>query len=148
MSDASPRHVSRARRTPFGNALPAVLLRACLSVRPSLTVITCGCTVVAFLAGAGWARIGAPRSARPGSPPGADAASLPAAARAARALIQRVLPKRASAFSVEIIPAQDGADVFEIESVGDTVVLRGNSGVAVASALNWYLKYHCQRQLS
>lgn len=60
---------------------------------------------------------------------------------ASRALVARVVPSHAAQFSVEIIPtAENGRDVFEVESVGDKVVLRGNDGVAVASALNHYLK--------
>lgn len=66
----------------------------------------------------------------------------------ATALIQRVLPAQAAAFSVEIIPAENGNDVFEIASSGNKVVLRGNTPVSVASALNWYLKYYCHCQLS
>ncbi|HXF09136.1 MAG TPA: alpha-N-acetylglucosaminidase, partial [Desulfuromonadaceae bacterium] len=66
----------------------------------------------------------------------------------ARALIERVLPVKASQFIVEIIPAQDGFDVFEIESRDGKIVLRGNNGVAVASALDWYLKYFCHCQVS
>ncbi len=66
--------------------------------------------------------------------------------QAAHALVRRVLPD--SAFVVEIIPADQGRDVFEIESRGDKIVLRGNNGVAVGSALNWYLKYYCQCQIS
>jgi alpha-N-acetylglucosaminidase len=46
---------------------------------------------------------------------------------------------------LETIPAQDGADVFELESRDGKVVVRGNDGVAIASGLNWYLKHygHC-----
>lgn len=66
--------------------------------------------------------------------------------QAARDLVRRMLP--GSAFLVEIIPADQGRDVFEIESRGDNIVLRGNNGVSVGSALNWYLKYHCQCQYS
>ena len=62
--------------------------------------------------------------------------------QAARDLVRRVLP--ANAFLVEIIAADQGRDVFEIESSGDKIVLRGNNGVAVGSALNWYLRYYCQ----
>ncbi|MCL5098139.1 MAG: alpha-N-acetylglucosaminidase, partial [Candidatus Omnitrophica bacterium] len=62
---------------------------------------------------------------------------------AARELIARIVPQRAELFSVEQIPADQGRDVFEIESRGGKVVLRGNSGVAVGAALNWYLKYYC-----
>src|SRR4051812_29072536 len=77
-----------------------------------------------------------------------QASELPSATSAttARGLIERLLPKQASQFVVEIIPTQNGSDVFEIESRDGKIVLRGNNGVAVASALNWYLKYygHCQ----
>ena len=67
---------------------------------------------------------------------------------AARALVARIVPERAADFVVEIISAPDSADFFEIESRRGKIVLRGTNGVAVASALRWYLKYHCHRQLS
>jgi len=60
---------------------------------------------------------------------------------AASSLIQRVVPSRAGEFVVEQIPGEAGHDVFEVESRGARVVLRGSSGVAVASALNWYLEH-------
>ncbi len=64
--------------------------------------------------------------------------------RAARGLVARVLPAQAKSFVLETIPADVGRDVFEIESRDGKVVLRGNTGVALACALNWYLKYYCQ----
>lgn len=60
---------------------------------------------------------------------------------AARALVARVVPANASSFDVAAIPDSAGRDVFEVESRGDQVVLRGSSGVAIASALNWYLEH-------
>ena len=60
---------------------------------------------------------------------------------AARALIQRVVPGSAAGFDVEAIPDSDGLDVFEVASRGSMVVLRGSSGVAIASALDWYLQH-------
>lgn len=39
-------------------------------------------------------------------------------------------------------------DVFEIESVAGKTVLRGSSGVALASAFHWWLKYICQCQIT
>lgn len=65
--------------------------------------------------------------------------------KAARALIERVVPAHADLFKVEYIPQEDGKDVFELEQEGNKVVLRGNNGVSVASALNHYLKHyaHC-----
>ena len=75
-------------------------------------------------------------------------ADAPAAAKAAGALIGRVLGARATEFAVEIIPADNGKNVFEIESVNGKIVLRGDNGVSVASALNHYLKHTANCQLS
>ncbi len=63
-------------------------------------------------------------------------------------ILQRWLPDYAERFVLESIPAQEGCDVFEVESAGGQVVLRGSSGVAQASALNWYLKYGCHCQIT
>ena len=68
--------------------------------------------------------------------------------QAARELVQRIIPGHARQFVIEMIPADQGRDVFEIESRGERIVLRGNTGVSVASALNWYLKYCCQCQVA
>ena len=83
--------------------------------------------------------------------PGPGRASEPATdgpAAAGRALIQRVLPGHASQFVVEMVLTDNGHDIFEIESRGNNIILRGNNGVAVASALDWYLKYFCHCQVS
>lgn len=63
-------------------------------------------------------------------------------------LIQRLLPHHTNSFILEFIPPDAGRDVFEIESAGDQVVLRGNNGVSVASALNHYLKNFCHADVS
>src|SRR5512146_105655 len=60
---------------------------------------------------------------------------------AAQALVARVIPGAASRFVLEIIPLADSLDVFEVQSRGETIVLRGSSGVALASALDWYLEH-------
>jgi len=62
---------------------------------------------------------------------------------AARGVIQRLLPQQVERFVLELIPQDNGRDVFEIESRDGKTVLRGNNGVSICSALNWYLKYHC-----
>ncbi len=67
--------------------------------------------------------------------------SHPVDLRAARDLIGRVVPSSASRFVVAAIPDSAGNDVFEVERDGNRVVLRGSSGVAIASALNWYLEH-------
>lgn len=54
---------------------------------------------------------------------------------AAEALLHRVLPQHALQFAVEPLSSSTGKDVFEIESRNNKIILRGNNGVAVASAL-------------
>ena len=53
----------------------------------------------------------------------------------------RVAPGAARFFVVESIPKDGEHDVFEVESRGGRVVLRGSDGVAIASALNWYIEH-------
>jgi alpha-N-acetylglucosaminidase len=67
---------------------------------------------------------------------------------AAKALIVRVVPERADVFLVEGLAASVGKDVFEVETRGGRVVLRGNDGIAVASALYYYLTEYCHCQVS
>jgi len=59
----------------------------------------------------------------------------------ATALIGRVLPGHADRFTCELIAPDQGRDVFEVEPVNDRIVLRGNNGVSLAMAFNWYLRY-------
>ena len=68
--------------------------------------------------------------------------------KAARALLERITGEQARNFVIETIPAVNDKDVFELESHKGKIVLRGNSPIAIASALNWYLKYYCFRQYS
>jgi alpha-N-acetylglucosaminidase len=61
------------------------------------------------------------------------------------ALIKRVIPSHAKYFLVSFIEKKNGKDCFEIESIGNKIMLRGNNGISIASALNYYLKNfaHC-----
>ena len=59
------------------------------------------------------------------------------------ALVARVVPAAAASLVCERIAAANGKDVFEIESRDGKIVLRGNNGVAVASALKRYLADYC-----
>lgn len=68
--------------------------------------------------------------------------------RAAQDLCRRVLPRHADRFEFAVIPLADGRDVFEIDGGGGKVVVRGSTPVAMASGLNWYLKYVCHCHLS
>jgi len=60
---------------------------------------------------------------------------------AAHALIDRVVPGWADRFELATIPDSAGHDVFEVANERGKVALRGSSGVAIASALNWYLEH-------
>ncbi|MBF9255703.1 alpha-N-acetylglucosaminidase [Pontibacter sp. 172403-2] len=64
------------------------------------------------------------------------------------ALIKRVVPEQAESFVVEFIPKAGENDVYEVESVDSRIVLRGNNGVSVASALNHYLKYYTNSSIT
>jgi alpha-N-acetylglucosaminidase len=68
--------------------------------------------------------------------------------QASTALIGRILPYFASEFVVENLPSKENADVFEIENRGNKIVLRGRNGVAVASALYYYLTHFCHCQVT
>jgi alpha-N-acetylglucosaminidase len=66
---------------------------------------------------------------------------------ASYALIKRVLPQRSASFVIEQL-GTDGKDAFEIESRAEKIILRGNNGIAVASALYYYLNQYCHCQVT
>lgn len=67
---------------------------------------------------------------------------------ASEALIRRVVPHHARYFKVEPLTSDTTADVFEIESKGSKIILRGNNGVSVASALYYYIKQFAKGQVT
>ncbi|MFH1267136.1 MAG: alpha-N-acetylglucosaminidase, partial [Planctomycetota bacterium] len=67
---------------------------------------------------------------------------------AARGVLQRLLPDVVDQFVLESIGKEDGRDVFEIESRDGKIVVRGSTGVAISSGVNWYLKYFCHCHVS
>lgn len=64
----------------------------------------------------------------------------------ARDLITRTIGEKSAWFIIESTASKKGKDYFEIHKKGNKILLRGSSGVAIASAFNYYLKYvaHCQ----
>ncbi len=69
--------------------------------------------------------------------------------RAVEGLIHRLLPGQEKFFQPELILAtEDGKDVFELESKGGKIVIRGNNALAMAKGLDWYLKYDCRTSVS
>lgn len=63
-------------------------------------------------------------------------------------LIKRILPNHADRFVIEYLPAANGKDIFELESRGNRIILRGNTGISVASALNHWLKNYAHCDIS
>lgn len=64
--------------------------------------------------------------------------------QAAEALVCRVVGDKANKFCVIITPEQiEGKDWFSYYTKKDKIVIEGNNGVSVASALNQYLKDNC-----
>ena len=68
--------------------------------------------------------------------------------QAAKDLMERRLPEAAKAFKVAMIPKENDLDVFEVESVGSEIWVRGSTGVALATGWNWYLKHVCNLQMT
>ena len=69
--------------------------------------------------------------------------------KAAQGLVRRLVGDRSGQFVFETIPQDAGRDVFELESRDGKIVVRGSTGVALASGWNWYLKHyaHCEVSL-
>lgn len=63
--------------------------------------------------------------------------------KAIDAFIRRIVKERSASFIAEYIPADNGKDVFELSARAGKIVLRGNNGVSIGSALNHYLKNYC-----
>lgn len=68
--------------------------------------------------------------------------------QAIKDLMSRVVPNDAGQFEIAYIPKEKNRDVFEVESKGAKIVLRGNNGVAVASALNYYIEHFCNANIT
>lgn len=63
-------------------------------------------------------------------------------------LVKRVLKEQAVHFETEFIPQKNGKDVFELESKGGVILLKGSNGISIASALNYYLQHYAHCDLS
>lgn len=66
---------------------------------------------------------------------------------ASTALIKRIVPSHANEFVIAALPFSK-KDVFEIETRNNKIVLKGTSGVAIASALYYYLNTYCHAQIT
>ncbi|CAN8256438.1 unnamed protein product [Cochlearia groenlandica] len=75
---------------------------------------------------------------------------------AAKGLLQRLIPTHIHSFDLRIISkdACGGSSCFIIENydglkqIGPEIVVKGTTGVEIASGLHWYLKYKCNAHVS
>ena len=72
-------------------------------------------------------------------------AEAPNPVEAARGVIQRVIPAAANRFVLLAIAADEGRDVFELETAGGKIASAVPAAWPSPRALNWYLKHygHC-----
>lgn len=68
--------------------------------------------------------------------------------KAIKSLINRILPEQSDYFIIEQIVGNGKDDLFELCSRDHKIVLAGNTGISVASALNYYLKQYCHKEYS
>lgn len=67
--------------------------------------------------------------------------------KAIRSLLHRLAPSVADRFDFEEL-AGEKKDVFELQTVDNRIVIRGNSANSMAVGLNHYLKYYCNTSVS
>ena len=66
----------------------------------------------------------------------------------AEGLLARTLPELIGKVVFKEIVAQEGKDVFELQTKEGKLVVAGNNGISMASGLHWYLKHYCNCQIS
>lgn len=66
---------------------------------------------------------------------------------ASEKFIQRIVPSHAGYFIVEELASND-SDAFQIDNRNGKIVLSGNNGVSIASALYYYLNEYCHCQIT
>lgn len=86
-----------------------------------------------------WAALLALLLAPAGATPGEEAAA---------GLARRVLGPAAAGLRFEQVAADGGRDVFALDSRDGRVLIQGNSALALAVGLNWYLKYYAHASVS
>ena len=66
--------------------------------------------------------------------------------KTAMSLAERIVPEYAS--HIKFIQTEDASDVFEIQTKGRKLIIRGNNANSMAMGLNYYLKNHCDVTVS
>jgi alpha-N-acetylglucosaminidase len=69
--------------------------------------------------------------------------------KASEGLLQRVIPDQVKKFVIQSLPkSSEAKDYFTIESKNGKIILSGNNGVSIASALYYYLNGYCHCQIT
>ncbi|SIT11429.1 alpha-N-acetylglucosaminidase [Zobellia uliginosa] len=69
--------------------------------------------------------------------------------KSAYGILKRILPDRVSSFVFKEITEINNKDVFEVSNGhAGKIIISGNSTVAMASGLDWYLKNYCNTHIS
>ncbi|WP_341216347.1 alpha-N-acetylglucosaminidase [uncultured Wocania sp.] len=64
------------------------------------------------------------------------------------ALLNRLLPDRASQFEFNIISSKDNKDIFELDSSNSKIIINGNTPISIAYGLHYYLRNYCNASFS
>ncbi|HSU52048.1 MAG TPA: alpha-N-acetylglucosaminidase, partial [Segetibacter sp.] len=65
-----------------------------------------------------------------------------------RELAKRILKDRAQNFTFQLVHDINTKGFYEVSGVGNKILIKGNSGVSLASGLNYYLKKYCNSQFT
>lgn len=68
--------------------------------------------------------------------------------RSVNALAKRILNDRSQNSVFQLISSDEETDIFEVETVNNKTVIRGNSGISLSAGLNYYLKNYCNNSIS
>jgi len=67
---------------------------------------------------------------------------------ASRGLFDRILGKKSGQFIIEKVATGQNADYYEIESINNKIVIKGNNSNSIAVGLNHYLRFYCLTSVS
>lgn len=63
-------------------------------------------------------------------------------------IASRRFPWLAKGLVLNVIPSEDGNEVFELSTSNGKLMIAASTASAAAEGLNWYLKYYCHRSMS
>ena len=67
---------------------------------------------------------------------------------AVRDLIERLVPEKAKYFDLENLSSAEGTEKFDLESLGNRIIIKGTSSLALAKGFDYYLNNFCHTSVS